>query len=222
MKKSAYLLGFLAIIAMLAIGVPALTMAKSNSMGNMMGKIFNKHMMNPVVSGTVASISGSTITLNGANSTTYTVNATGAQIFKVVNNAKTTIQVSGIQNGDTLTVSGTISGTNVTATKILDGTFTLPIKKGLAVTGTITAISGNTITVNATNGTTYAVDASKAQLVTFKPSGTAVANSGIQTNDSIAVFGTITGTNISATRIVDGQKTAMGMGMMGSLREFND
>jgi hypothetical protein len=66
--------------------------------------------------GTVAAINGNTITLTGENGTTYTVDASGAQIGKV-----TTITVGDVQVGDTLNVMGEVSGTNVTAKHIMDG-----------------------------------------------------------------------------------------------------
>ena len=86
--------------------------------------------MRPVVFGTVASVSGDTITVTSkgfgmrpmkpagtTGATTYTVDATNATVMK--NNAASTI--SAIVVGDTVMVQGTVSGTNVTATTIRDG-----------------------------------------------------------------------------------------------------
>jgi len=68
------------------------------------------------VFGTVASVSGSTITVTGKDGKTYTVDATSAKASKVE-----TINVSDIQVGDTVGVDGALSGTSVTATHIMDG-----------------------------------------------------------------------------------------------------
>ncbi len=66
--------------------------------------------------GTVSAINGKTITLTGKNGTTYTVNASGANVEKVSSSS-----VSNIQVGDSLNVQGTTSGTTVTAKNIVDG-----------------------------------------------------------------------------------------------------
>ncbi len=83
----------------------------------------------PAAVGTVASVSGNTITLTGKNGATYTVDASSATVTKFTpgtsgsRGTSATITVSQIQTGDTLVVQGTASGDNVTATKIMDGTF---------------------------------------------------------------------------------------------------
>ena len=77
----------------------------------------------PGVFGTVASITGNTITVTskgfGSNATvtSYTVDATNATVTK----AGAVSTVSAIAVGDTVMAEGTVSGTNVTATKINDG-----------------------------------------------------------------------------------------------------
>jgi len=78
-----------------------------------------------------------------------------------------------------------------------------------AVVGTVSAISGNTITVvskkdseNITTATTFTVDATNAKIV---KNGVAGTISSILIGDTISVQGTITGTNVLATTIRDGQ-----------------
>jgi hypothetical protein len=161
------------------------------------------------VMGTVASISGSTISLTGKNNTPYSVNDSGATVSKFTNGTKTTIPTSDIATGDTLMVMGTVSGSNVTAKNIIDGA--LPTPPAPAATGTVASISGNTLTVT-DNGTTYTVDASNAAFSVNKSAGTSLANSGIIVGDTVTVFGTVSGSNIAATRIMDG-KGMMGFGM---------
>ena len=112
----------------------------------------------------------------GVAGTVYTVDATNAKIYK--GSATTTVSVSGIAAGDTVMVQGTVSGTNVAATVIRDGIggmmgiqpgmpgkgfghgasstpSTTPIIQGNGepvVGGSVTAISGTTLTVtNASN-----------------------------------------------------------------------
>ncbi len=83
----------------------------------MLGK--HKHGFAPGVMGTVQGVSGTTITLLGKNSTTYTVDASKAKILK--GSPTTTISLTDIQNGDTLMIRGTVSGTTVIAKNIFDG-----------------------------------------------------------------------------------------------------
>ncbi len=70
----------------------------------------------PGAMGTVAAVSGNSITLTGKDGTTYTVDASAAQIDKI-----STVSVSDIKVGDTLGVEGTVSGNSVTAKHIMDG-----------------------------------------------------------------------------------------------------
>ena len=91
----------------------------------------------------------------------------------------------------------------------------MPVKQSPSATGTVSSISGNTITLTS-GSTTYTVDATNAALMVTKPAGTSLANSGIMVGDSITVSGATTGTNIVATRIIDGKiGMGKGFGMMG-------
>jgi hypothetical protein len=70
-----------------------------------------------------------------------------------------------------------------------------------AVVGTVTNISGSTITLTAKNGTVYTVDAASAK-ITKNNSPIQIAN--IAIGDTLAIIGNTNGTNISATNIIDG------------------
>jgi hypothetical protein len=164
--------------------------------------------VNHGVFGTVTAVSGNTITITDKQSnTTYTIDATNAKIDK----NKATISVSNIVVGDTIMVQGTVSGTTVTATAIHDGVAFGRMMSGShipGVVGTVTAISGSTITVsskgfgpNAT-ATTYTVDASNA---TVQKDGSASSVANIAVGDTIMVQGTISGTTVTATKINDGK-----------------
>ena len=68
------------------------------------------------VMGTVTAVSGNTVTVTDKDGTTYTIDATSAEVSKT-----STITVSQIAVGDTVGVQGTVSGTTVTAKHIMDG-----------------------------------------------------------------------------------------------------
>jgi hypothetical protein len=181
----------------------------------------------------------------GTATTTYTVDASNATVTK--NNA--TSSVSSIAVGDNVFVQGTISGTSVTATKIFDGQFRGGMMGSVtgsgqgfgfgpggvrpAVIGQVASISGTTLTVtsrgfgsnpganpgsgqNGTATTTYTVDASNATVI--KNNATSSVSS-IAVGDTIAVVGTVSGTNVTATSIRD---SIGGMGMMGGRGNGNN
>lgn len=76
------------------------------------------------------------------------------------------------------------------------------------ITGTVTAISGSTITVSGRQGfatntpaTVFTVDASKAKIMKDNATGTIAS---IAVGDTIVVQGTVIGTNVAAITIRDG------------------
>jgi hypothetical protein len=196
----------------------------------------------PAAVGTVTAISGSTLTVTDKQSNaTYTVDASNATITKVTaptattgtattppaKPTETTISVSGIAVGDTVMVQGTVSGTSVTATKIVDGQMFdgrggfgggAPHGPKPAAQGTVTAVSGTTLTVtDKQSGTSYTVDASNATVKKIvaavaatttaqpaKPTITTITASDIAVGDTVMVQGTVSGTNVTATSVTDG------------------
>jgi hypothetical protein len=85
-----------------------------------------------------------------------------------------------------------------------------------AVFGTVSAISGNTITVTGKQGigenavaTTFTIDATSAKITKNNVAG---AVSSILVGDTVVAQGALTGTNLVATMIRDGQ---IGKGMRG-------
>lgn len=147
----------------------------------------------------------------------YTVNASGAKVYK--NGATSTI--ASVATGDTVMVQGTVSGTTVTATVVRDGTgkagmsggkgfargasSTLPVSpiKGNGepvVGGNITAINGTTLTVTNASNVTYTVDASSATIVKGNATSS-ISNAAI--GDSVVVQGTVNGTSITASSVID-------------------
>lgn len=85
-----------------------------------------------------------------------------------------------------------------------NGQMTRPV-----VTGTVTAVSGNTITLSGNAGmmssstpkTTFTIDATNAKVL---KAGKEIKVATIVTGDTLAVSGTLTGTNVVATIIHDG------------------
>ncbi len=74
------------------------------------------------VMGTVSAVNGTSLTVTNKAGTAYTVDASNAKVSKSVSgSAPTTITVSNIAIGDTVSVRGKLSGTSVVATQIFDG-----------------------------------------------------------------------------------------------------
>jgi hypothetical protein len=189
--------------------------------GGMMGGM---RKMGPAIFGTVSAVSGNTITLSGrtgfassTSATTFTIDATNAKVEK--NNA--TSSVSSIAIGDTLLVQGKVTGTTIAATNIRDGV--MPMGRGMMggrnafasstpiiqgngepiIAGTISAISGATLTVINKSNVTYTVDATNAQIA----SGNKITTlSNVALGDSVVVQGTVNGTSIIASSVIDQPK----------------
>jgi len=182
-----------------------------------------KHGTPPAAAGSVTAVSGNTITVTDKRTgTSYTVDAGNATIQKFTPPAggatpatkptTATINVSGIAVGDNITVQGTVSGNNIAATKIVDGMMMgrggFGAREGQhGAMGTVSAVNGNTITLTGKNGTTYTIDAGSATVK--KVSDSSVSN--IAVGDTLQVNGSMNGTTITATNIVDGM---LGMGKL--------
>ena len=167
--------------------------------------------------GTVSAISGNTITVtsrnndedNGGNAKTYTVDASNATITK--SGAASTL--SSVAVGDTVMVQGTVNGTTIVAKSINDGVTKVPGMmgdNGFGVFGTVTAISGTTLTItskapekgtNTTTTTTYTVNAGSA---TVTKNNAASSLSAVAIGDTVMVQGTVSGTTVTAAKINDG------------------
>ena len=173
------------------------------------------HRGMPGVFGKITAISGDTITIesqawnktSSGNTTTYTVDATNAAItVGQKGSAPTTSTISSLAVGDMIGVEGTVSGTNVAATKITEGMggFGMgrggPGMGGRGTEGTVTSVSGNTITITKQDGTTETIDASSATVSKMVTENV----SDIQVGDRISADGTTSGTTVTAKHIMDG------------------
>ena len=215
-----------AVALSIGIGFAGITAADTNRNTNKMGISGQVRAMfggngkdngKPVVFGKISAISGNTVTVTQTNLKdgtvkTYTVDATNAKITKAsAGAAPATITVAGLAVGDTVAVRGTISGTSVTAVNIVSGVPGEGLGRGgmmkgdkehgaKGVSGTVTAVSGNTVTITGKDGKTYTVDASAS--VVLKTSTITVGQ--IAVGDTLGVHGTISGTSVKADHIMDG------------------
>jgi ribosome maturation factor RimP len=174
------------------------------------------------ISGKIASISGTTITLEAEDSYTITINASSATVKKLISTTSTSsatstaVSVSDLKVGDFITVKGNIT---VSASEIIAGTQSSekPSNPGAEtsdtkrIVGTVTAIDNTTITINSaqknsTDGgetTTYTVNASGATVTQKTKEGTdeILAISDIKVGNTIFVQGEASDSTITATAI---------------------
>lgn len=195
--------------------------------------------------GTVSAVNGSTITVSSKSmvkdsstipvTTTYTVNTTSST---VVDKNTATSAVSAITVGDTVMIEGTVTGTTVTATKIHDGIMAKGVVKKMdnkdeisvlegngqpIIGGTVTAVSGNTVTITNKSNVAYTVDVTNAKIT---KSGTVAAASNIAVGDELIAQGTINGNSVAAVNVVDSAKISSNVngkghsGFLGAIGSF--
>lgn len=200
--------------------------------GLMRGRVAG-HEKDLEVRGTVTSVSGTTITIKGrvgpkgSAGIVYTVDASHAKVTK----GGASSSVASIAVDDALAVEGTVNGTSVVATAIRDGMMarggtdkqggardlgerryssTPPVAEGNGqpiIGGTVTAISGTTISITNKSNVSYTIDASAAKL---RRGDVVVAVTSISVGDSVIVQGTVSGNSVSASTIFDQKSSAAG------------
>ncbi len=210
-----------AVIASVGLGFAGITSAQTAPAAAATGTAHMRGMgrMRPAAVGKVTAISGTKITVSSTNPkdntvTTYVVDASAATVEKGsagVTPAAATL--TDISVGDTVMVQGTTSGTSIIATKILDGVMARggmemmgrggPGGPGMGARGTVTAVSGSTITVSGKDSTSYTVNADSAKV--SKTVDIAVGD--IKVGDEIDAQGTLSGTTVTAVHIMDGIPT---------------
>lgn len=225
-------------LALLAVATPALADTNERAdAGNGRGMfgiraIFAPH--NPEVVGKITAINGTTLTVDGnaprqrgnkdkdaerGSRTTYTINASSAQVFR----GAATTTLTSLVVGDTVSVQGTVDGTTVTATSIRTGVIGMgnmlrkveqklkdrPLPPAQAVmqgngqpvvAGTVTAQSGSTLTLTNKGNVSYAIDAASATVI---KRGATTTLASVIVGDSVVVQGTINGTAVTASTVVD-------------------
>lgn len=161
----------------------------------------------PAVLGKVTAISGTTITVQdqkpGESTTTeYTVDASSAKVLKGSQGAAPAeSSVSAIAVGDMIAVRGAVNGSSVSATEIMDGVIPHGGRgMGRGTKGTVLSVSGTTITLTGSDGQTYTVDASAAQIGKV----TAISIGDVKVGDTLNVMGEVSGTTVTAKHIMDG------------------
>lgn len=210
------------LIGSLALAAPAFAQTNQDNkpgwgFGRMGGQMGMEMHRNGVV-GTVASVSGNTLTVTSKDwskddksvvvPTIYTVDATNAKVTK--NNVTST--VANIAVGDTVMIQGTVNGTAVVATTIRDGMMPKPndSNKGQnpviqgngqpVIAGTVNAINGNTLTVGNPSKVTYTVDATNA---TVNKNNATSNLASVVVGDNVVIQGAFNGTNVTASSIID-------------------
>lgn len=93
------------------------------------------------VKGSVTAVGTSSFDLKAKNGTTFTVNVASAKLLSVFGN---TIALSDIKVGDNASVKGTVDGSQVSAVAVV---ITPANTHRAKASGTVTAASGNTITI---------------------------------------------------------------------------
>jgi hypothetical protein len=115
------------------------------------------------VRGTVSAVSGSTIILSAKNGAQYTVDTGNSTAFYDVTRAgtfgtrdKSAGSLSGVALGDLVIAKGSLSGSTLAAKKVLD------VSGARALHGTVSAVSGSTITLSTKKGQSYTIDTSNS------------------------------------------------------------
>lgn len=239
MNKNKYLPWIVAagFVLCAAVALPVFAQTSAGMQGGSHGHFGMRGGMAPGIFGTVTAVDGTTLTVTAkmrpspsstaaTAGTVYTVDAGSAQVMK----NGTSSAVSDIAAGDTVMIQGTVSGTNVTATMIRDGMGGMTGRRGAGtgkasstppiqgngepvVGGSITAISGTTLTVTNASNVTYTIDASQAKIV---KNGTTTTISDVATGDNVVVQGTVNGTSVAASSVID-----QGAGSQGGTSQTN-
>ena len=213
-KKYVFSIIALAIICSFVLVIPALA---ENNRGE-----GDSNRMNPNVVGKVSAVSGDIITVvsnkgqNNATSATFMVNAANAKILR----GETVITISDVAIGDNVVVQGTVTGNNVVAATIRDGKVgngndeqndnnqaLLQIKGNgqPIVAGTVTAVNASMLTITNSANVVYTVDATNAKVTQGKDN---IALLNVKVGDAIIVQGSVNGTAIVASTIIDQAKIA--------------
>ena len=232
MSNKKYVYGFmtLAILATVATAVPAFADNNVSTNQPKEGRgMMNRDNIKPGIFGTVSAISGNTITVTGKQGfgmnsvvTTFTIDATNAKITK--DNVAGTI--SNVLVGDTVMAQGTLTGTNLVATMIRDGQVgkgmrnnyegskTSPVSPVTGngqpiVAGTISSISGSTLTITNKSNVSYTIDTTNAKIIQDQNT---ISVSNLAVGNMIVVQGSFNGNSVIATSVIDQAKTTTAVG----------
>jgi len=148
-----------------------------------------------LISGTVASVSGNSITLTGSKGVSYTVDATNAKLIRRFGAA---MQLSDVQTGDALLVTGVVSGTSVAAKTIRDQS--LQAHNGTFI-GTVSAVNGTSFTLQSKERGSQTINTTSSTI--FKTGTASSGLSDIAVGQTVTVSGVWdrTNSNVTATRV---------------------
>ena len=187
----------LASSAQVTTGAGTGTTVNKPAIHRMMNSTLRKKTVNNTIAGTVASINGTALTVTDKKGTTYTVDASAAQLI-VGFNAPGPI-ITSIQTGDKIFVTGTVTGASIAAKTIRDQSFVGRI----IFNGNVTAVAGTSITINFRK-VPYTIDAANAAITSgMGKNAKTITAADIKVGDMLTAFGTLTGTNVTATSIHD-------------------
>ena len=111
MRKFVKVAGLIGLCLLL---IPAVASAKTVKKGSLSRLTMKGTSL--AAEGTVASIDGSSINLNGNNQVAYIVDTSKAKIMA----GRSTLALAEVKSGDSLRIFGSLSGTSIAATKIID------------------------------------------------------------------------------------------------------
>jgi hypothetical protein len=169
----------------------------------------------PGTLGKVTAINGTTLTLvaqshpdkdtNAKTTATYTVKASNTTVIK--NGAS--VPFDTITVGDSIFVRGTASGNTITATRLYlwDKNYPGSVFPGVQnngqpiIYGSISAISGNTITVTNKENVTYTVNGTDSMVTV--PGTSPASISMLSVGDYVLIQGSVNGTSVTAATIID-------------------
>lgn len=133
--------------------------------------------------GVVTAISGTGFTFKAGNNTTYTVATSSAKLVQLPH---TVIALSGIAVNDTVSVTGVINGANIDASVVF---VTKANVKPATAKGTVTAVSGNTVTVQTKDNKTVTVNTDSNTQVAKKDGTTGTVATDVTVNSKVKLFG---------------------------------
>lgn len=133
--------------------------------------------------GAVTAISGTGFTFKAGNNTTYTVTTSSAKLVQLPH---TVIALSGIAVNDTVSVTGTINGANIDSSVVF---VTKANVKPAAAKGVVTAVSGNTVTVQTKDNKTITVNTDSNTQVVKKDGTTGTVAADVTANSKVKLFG---------------------------------
>jgi hypothetical protein len=195
------------VAAAIALAVPAVALAANTAptytAGHRIGTsgtstTSHKVPATSTFTGSVTAVNGSSFTLQSKARGSQTVSTDSTTVFNK-NGAVDSSGIADVAVGSNVTVAGTWDSTvsTVAATKVNI------VVRTATTTGTVTAVSGNTISMTGTGSaaTAYTVDATNAKV--YRKYGATMQVSVIQTGDTLQVRGPVNGAIIAATTIRD-------------------